>query len=139
MQCHRTFCCSSETLLREPDALMAGKILLCSPPAYVLAISLLIHFFKSTGFASVTCPEGFSKLFSHCLYYSTKPMTQCAAQDFCHSMAGELVTGNKVNTINVTANSWVGASDLLDEGKLRWTDGSLVPKTIKCKIQSGRL
>ena len=74
------------------------------------------------------CPTNFSKTSGHCIYYSEVEKSYCEAQDFCYSISGELVTGNKIASLIVSLNTWIGMTDMLDETKkkdrFRFTNGS---------------
>ena len=61
------------------------------------------------------CPSGFSKTGNHCIYKSAVKKSFCAALDFSYSINSELVTGNKIASLTVSLDTWIGMTDVLDE------------------------
>ena len=94
-----------------------------------LLLSLLMLCYFNQGDAQ--CPTAFSMTGGHCIYRSTEKRSYCEAQDFCYSREGELVTGDKISSLSVSTDSWVGLTDMLDEttrqDRFRFTNGSFAP------------
>ena len=87
--------------------------------------------------AATTCPQFFTFSGGHCIHISTDKKTYCEAQRHCHSIGGELATGEWITQLPlnmITSTYFMGASDLLDDTSsfpmskrktsFRWSDGS---------------
>lgn len=114
----------------------------CSPSmAFLLRLSACLLVISDVNCA---CSSPFSKIKSVCVLIRMADFTWCEGQRFCRQNGGELLTGHtalralKDKILPRRGHReyfWIGATDMADERKRsrsgwRWTNGSLVPKTI---------
>lgn len=84
------------------------------------------------------CPSPYKNILDVCLHFPNTTLSWCHAQQYCSSIGGELVRGNRFLTLHGRSVSgipdkyWIGLTDFLDERETyrsgwRWTDGAVEP------------